>query len=66
MGFSNVADEKFADRKHVTLQDLFSLPTFQNHVLLANLSVTDESGENQAEIVESEPAAAALNTDFWV
>ena len=49
--FSNVADEKFADRKHVTLQDLVSLPTFQNHILLANLTVTDESGGNQAEIV---------------
>ena len=32
-------------------QDLVSSQTFQNRVRLANLSATDESGQNRAEIV---------------
>jgi hypothetical protein len=51
VGFKNVTDENIADRKHVTLQDLVSLPTFKNRARLSNLSAKNESGQNRAEIV---------------
>ena len=50
VGFSNVTDGKNADRKHVTLQDLVSSLTFQNRVRPANVSTTNESGQNRAKI----------------
>ena len=50
-GFRTTQTKKIADPKHVTLQDFVSSPIFQNRVRLANLSATNESWQNQAEIV---------------
>ena len=48
MGFSNVANEKIADRKHVTLQDLVSSPIIHTRVRSYKLVGHKPSGGKSA------------------